>query len=111
MGSAFGAIWEDPEGVFIKFAVKRVSNQDQTLHMEGKPHIILYFREECAVHLMMMMMKLTPKPEKLLMEDHKLGPPSHLDLVLEQLVKSATKRTKTNYKSSPYNNSGLKMQK
>ena len=45
--SAFGAIWEDPEGGFIKFMVKRASKQDQTLHMEGKLHVILYFREEC----------------------------------------------------------------
>ena len=35
-----------PEGGFIKFAVKRALKQDQTLHMEGKLHIILYFREE-----------------------------------------------------------------
>ena len=42
--SAFGAFWEDPEGGFIKFVVKRASKQDQTLHMEGKLHIILYFR-------------------------------------------------------------------
>ena len=47
MGSAFGAIWEDPEGGFIKFTVKRASKQDQTLHMEGKLHIILYFRAVC----------------------------------------------------------------
>ena len=45
--SAFGAIWEDPEGGFIKFTVKRASKQDRTLHMEGKLHAILYFREEC----------------------------------------------------------------
>ena len=44
MGSEFGAIWEDPEGGFIKFAVKRASKQDQTLQMEGKLHVILYFR-------------------------------------------------------------------
>ena len=44
MGSAFGAIWEDPEGGFIKFVIKRASKQDQTLHMEGKFHVILYFR-------------------------------------------------------------------
>ena len=49
MGSTFGAIWEDPAGGFIKSAVKRASNQDQTLHMEGKLHIILYFREEWAM--------------------------------------------------------------
>ena len=49
MGSTFGAIWEDPEGGFIKFAVKRALKQEQTLHMEGKLHIILYFREECLV--------------------------------------------------------------
>ena len=48
MGSAFGAIWEDPEGSFIKFVVKRALKQDQTIHMEGKLHVILYFREECA---------------------------------------------------------------
>ena len=47
MGPEFGAIWEDPEGGFIKFTVKRASKQDQTLHMEGKFHVILYFREEC----------------------------------------------------------------
>ena len=46
MGSAFGTIWEDPEGGFIKFTVKRALKQDQTLHMEGKLHVILYFREE-----------------------------------------------------------------
>ena len=46
--SAFGAIWEDPEGGFIKFAVKRASKQDETLHMEGKLHVILYFRAVCA---------------------------------------------------------------
>ena len=44
--STFGAIWEDPEGGFIKFVVKRASKQDQTLHMEGKLHVILYFRGE-----------------------------------------------------------------
>ena len=53
MGSASGVrIWgylEDPEGGFIKFVVKRASKQDQTLHMEVKLHVILYFREECAV--------------------------------------------------------------
>ena len=43
MGSAFGAIWEDPNGGFIKFMVKRASKQDQTLHMEEKLYIILYF--------------------------------------------------------------------
>ena len=48
MGSKFGVIWEDFEGGFIKFTVKRALKQDQTLHMEGKLHIILYFREECA---------------------------------------------------------------
>ena len=48
MGSEFGAFWEDPEGGFIKFAVKRASKQDQTLHMEGKLHVILYFMEECG---------------------------------------------------------------
>ena len=45
MASTFGAIWEDSEGGFIKFVVKRASNQDQTLHMEGKLHVILYFME------------------------------------------------------------------
>ena len=30
-GSAFGDIWEDYEGGFIKFAVKRASKQDQML--------------------------------------------------------------------------------
>ena len=49
VGSAFGATWEDPEGGFIKFAAKRALKQDQTLHMEGKLHVILYFREECTV--------------------------------------------------------------
>ena len=44
VGSAFGAFWDDPEGGFIKFAVKRASKQDQTLHMEGKLYVILYFR-------------------------------------------------------------------
>ena len=44
MGSEFWAIWEDHEGGFIKFAVKRALKQDQTLHMEGKLHVILYFR-------------------------------------------------------------------
>ena len=48
MESTFGAFWEDPEGGFIKFAVKRASKQDQTLHIEGKLHVILYFREECT---------------------------------------------------------------
>ena len=43
VGSAFEAFWEDPEGGFIKFAVKSASKQDQTLHMEGKLHINLYF--------------------------------------------------------------------
>ena len=51
MGSVSGVrIWgylEDPEGGFIKFMVKRASKQDQTLHMEVKLHVILYFREEC----------------------------------------------------------------
>ena len=49
MGSEFGAIWEDPDGGFIKFVVKRASKQDQTLHMEGKLHGILYFRAVCAM--------------------------------------------------------------
>ena len=49
MGSVFGATWEDPEGGFIKFAAKRALKQDQTLHMEGKLNVILYFREECIV--------------------------------------------------------------
>ena len=43
VGSAFGAIWEDPGGSFIKFAVKRSLKQDQTLHMEGKLKGILSF--------------------------------------------------------------------
>ena len=51
VGSAFGAIWENPEGGFIKFAVKRASKQDQSLHMEGKLHVILYFREVCIVYV------------------------------------------------------------
>ena len=46
VGSTFGVIWEDPEGGFIKFDVKRASKQDQTLHMEGKLCVILYFRQE-----------------------------------------------------------------
>ena len=37
----------DHEVGFIKFAVKIASKQDQTLHMEGKLHIILYFRVVC----------------------------------------------------------------
>ena len=53
MGSASGVrIWgylEDPEGGFIKFVVKRASKQDQTLHMEVKLHVILYFRVVCAI--------------------------------------------------------------
>ena len=45
VGYKFGAIWEDPEGGFIKFVLKRAaSKQDQTLHMEGKLNVILYFR-------------------------------------------------------------------
>ena len=36
VGSEFGGNWEDPEGGFIKFAVKRALKHDQTLHMEGK---------------------------------------------------------------------------
>ena len=51
MRSAFGAVWEDPEGGFIKLAVKRASKQDQKLHMEGKLHVILYFREECFAYI------------------------------------------------------------
>jgi len=46
VGSTFGGIWDDPRGGFFKFAVKRAAKQDQTLHMEGKLHVILYFREE-----------------------------------------------------------------
>ena len=34
--SEFGVIWEDPQGGFTKFVVKRASKQDQTLHMEGE---------------------------------------------------------------------------
>ena len=49
VGSAFGAIWEDPEGGLITFVVKRASKQDQTLHMEGKLHVILYFRTVVCV--------------------------------------------------------------
>ena len=48
MGSTFWGTWEDPRGGFFKFAVKRASKQDQTLHMEGKLHVILYFRAVCA---------------------------------------------------------------
>ena len=33
--------------VFIEFVVKIASKQDQTLHMEGKLHVILYFRAVC----------------------------------------------------------------
>ena len=51
VGSEFGAIWEDPEGGFIKFTVKRALKEDQTLRMEGKLDVILYFREECCVFL------------------------------------------------------------
>ena len=43
VGSKFGAIWVDPEGGFIKFAVKQASKQDQILHMEGKFRVIFYF--------------------------------------------------------------------
>ena len=49
VASAFGAIWEGLEGGFIKFMVKTASKQDQTLHMEGKLHVILYFSEECTI--------------------------------------------------------------
>ncbi len=49
VGSESGAIWKDPEGGFIKFMVKRASKQDQTLHMEGKLHVILYFRVVCNI--------------------------------------------------------------
>ena len=52
VGSAFGAICDDPEGGFIKFAVKRALKQDQTLHMEGKLHNILYFKEEWCMGVM-----------------------------------------------------------
>ena len=51
VGSVFGAIWEGPEGGFINFAVKRALKQDQTLHMERKLHVILYFRKECFVYI------------------------------------------------------------
>ena len=44
VGYVFGATWEDPEGGFIKFTAKRASKQDQTLHMEGKLYVMLYFR-------------------------------------------------------------------
>ena len=50
MGSASGvriwATWEDPEGGFIKFAIKRALKQDQTLHMEEKLQFIHYFSRE-----------------------------------------------------------------
>ena len=59
MGSTFGAIWEDPEGGFIKFTVKRASKQDQTLYMEGKLHIILYFRKEWALQQVVILMILS----------------------------------------------------
>ena len=49
MGFVFGAIWEHPEGGFIKFVLKRASKQDQTLHMEGKLHVILYCRAVCIL--------------------------------------------------------------
>ena len=52
MGSTFGAICEAPEGGIIKFAAKRALKQDQTLHMERKLHVILYFREECIGSLL-----------------------------------------------------------
>ena len=48
--STDGATWEDPEVGFIKFAVKRALKKDQTLHMEGTLHVILYFREECSIY-------------------------------------------------------------
>ena len=51
MGSAFGAIWEEPKGGFIKFTVKRALKQDQTLHMEGKLQFIRYFSRECCISL------------------------------------------------------------
>ena len=51
MGSAFGGTWEDPGGGSLKLAVKRASKQDQTLHMEVKLHVILYFREEWGRNL------------------------------------------------------------
>ena len=50
MGSAFGAFWEDPEGGFIKFAVKRALKQNKTLHMEAKLQVILYFRNVVATN-------------------------------------------------------------
>ena len=43
VGSEFGGTWEDPEGGFIKFTVKRDLKQDQTHHMEGKLQFICYF--------------------------------------------------------------------
>ena len=49
VGSAFETIWVDPECGFIKFGVKSASKQDETLHMDGKLHVILYFREEWCV--------------------------------------------------------------
>ena len=49
VGSEFGDTWE--EDVFFEFAVKSALKQDQTLHMEGKLHVILYFREECTIQL------------------------------------------------------------
>ena len=48
MGSLFGAFWEDPEDGFIKLVIKRASKQVQVLHMEGKLHVILYFRVVCV---------------------------------------------------------------
>ena len=50
VGSAFGAIWEDPEGSFNKFTVQRALKQDQTLHMEGKLQFILYLSTECRLN-------------------------------------------------------------
>ena len=51
MGSTFGVTWEDPEGGFIKFAIKRALKQDQTLHMEEKLQFIHYFSREWVIYI------------------------------------------------------------
>ena len=49
VGGPHLGVQEDPEGGFIKFAVKRALKQYQIVHMEGKLQVIAYFREECMV--------------------------------------------------------------
>ena len=41
MVSVFGAIWEDPEGGCIKFAVKRASKQDKAYGGETSHYSLL----------------------------------------------------------------------